>query len=136
MRAVEQAQTRNRKRAVVVAGGPGSGKSVIALSMMGELSRRGRPVLHATGSRSFTQTLRRYAGKRLDPLQNMFMYFNSFMTAEPNDSMCSSVTRRTGSGRRRSTATPRDTAGPARPQVEELSLRRGCRCSCSMSTRL
>nr|WP_260439990.1 hypothetical protein [Humibacillus xanthopallidus] len=31
---------------------------------MGELSRQGRSVMHATGSRSFTMTLRKVAGRR------------------------------------------------------------------------
>ena len=35
---------------------------MIALSLLGELSRQGRTVIHATGSRSFTQTLRKVAG--------------------------------------------------------------------------
>ena len=61
----------------IVSGGPGSGKSVIALSLLGELSRQGRTVLHATGSRSFTQTLRKVAGKRAPRVQKMFQYFNS-----------------------------------------------------------
>jgi uncharacterized protein len=69
---------------VVVSGGPGSGKSVIALSLLGELARQGRTALHATGSKSFTQTLRRYAGKGSTRLKNMFLYFNSFMTADRN----------------------------------------------------
>ena len=44
----------DRRRVIIVTGGPGSGKSVIALSLLGELARQGRTVLHATGSRSFT----------------------------------------------------------------------------------
>ena len=71
-------------RVVVVTGGPGSGKSVIALSLLGELARRGRTVLHATGSRSFTQTMRKVAGKRAPRVQKMFKYFNQFMDAERN----------------------------------------------------
>lgn len=52
---VEQSRAADRKRVIIVTGGPGSGKSVVALSLLGELARRGRTVLHATGSRSFTQ---------------------------------------------------------------------------------
>lgn len=85
LHSVERARRSNNKSAVVITGGPGSGKSVIALSLMGELSRQGRAVLHATGSRSFTQTLRKVAGKRSRAVQSMFKYFNSFMDAEPND---------------------------------------------------
>lgn len=88
MHAVERARRSNTKTAVVVSGGPGSGKSVIALSLMGELSRQGRAVMHATGSRSFTMTLRKVAGKRAPRVQKLFTYFNSFMTAEPNDLDC------------------------------------------------
>lgn len=85
LHAVERARRSAAKTAVVIAGGPGSGKSVIALSLLGELSRQGRAVLHATGSRSFTQTLRKEAGKRAPGVRKMFQYFNSFIAAEPND---------------------------------------------------
>lgn len=85
LHAVERARRSNTKTAVIVSGGPGSGKSVIALSLLGELSRQGRSVLHATGSRSFTQTLRKVAGKRAPRVQKMFQYFNSFAGCSPND---------------------------------------------------
>lgn len=85
LHAVELTRRENHKAIVLVTGGPGSGKSVIALSLFGELSRRGRTVLHATGSRSFTQTLRKVAGVRKPQVQKMFKYFNQFMDAEPND---------------------------------------------------
>lgn len=84
MHEVRAAREADHKRAVVVTGGPGSGKSVIALSLLGELARQGRTVLHATGSRSFTQTLRRVAGHRDRRVQSLFKYFNQFMTAEKN----------------------------------------------------
>ncbi|MGH3356799.1 MAG: DNA/RNA helicase domain-containing protein, partial [Nocardioidaceae bacterium] len=85
MRAVEQARRANSKEAIVVSGGPGSGKSVIALSLLGELSRQGRTVLHATGSSAFTQTLRRVAGARAPRVKGMFKYFNQFVDAVQND---------------------------------------------------
>ncbi|MFD3810677.1 DNA/RNA helicase domain-containing protein [Rhodococcus sp. NPDC058639] len=84
LHAVENSRASNSKRIVIVTGGPGSGKSVIALSLLGELARRGRTVLHATGSRSFTQTLRKVAGHRAPRVQKMFKYFNQFMSADPN----------------------------------------------------
>jgi uncharacterized protein len=82
---VEKARRQNTKTAVVVAGGPGSGKSVIALSLMGQLAREGRTVVHATGSQSFTQTLRKVAAKGSPRVRKTFQYFNSFMAAEPNE---------------------------------------------------
>lgn len=81
---VERAREADHKSIVLVTGGPGTGKSVIALSLLGELARQGRTVLHATGSQSFTKTLRKVAGKGSTRIQAMFKYFNSFMDAERN----------------------------------------------------
>ena len=84
LHAVDRAHRGDSKTAVIVTGGPGSGKSVIALALLGELSRQGRPVLHATGSQSFTQTMRRYVGKGSTAVKSMFKYFNNFVDARPN----------------------------------------------------
>jgi hypothetical protein len=84
LHAVDRAHRGDAKTAVIVTGGPGSGKSVIALALLGELSRQGRPVLHATGSQSFTQTMRRYVGKGSTAVKSMFKYFNNFVDARPN----------------------------------------------------
>ncbi|MFF5176198.1 DNA/RNA helicase domain-containing protein [Micromonospora sp. NPDC000089] len=121
LHAVERARAADRKSIVVVSGGPGSGKSVIALSVLGELARQQRSVMHATGSRSFTQTLRRYAGKGSTRLKNLFGYFNSFMSAERNGFdvlICDEAHRiRETSVNRFTPKTKRDTA---RPQIDEL----------------
>ncbi len=82
--AVERARASDTKQVIVITGGPGSGKSVIALSLVGELWRQGRSALHATGSKSFTETLRKVAGRRNPRVKALFKYFNSFMTAERN----------------------------------------------------
>jgi uncharacterized protein len=84
LHATEAARSGDSKTVVIVTGGPGSGKSVIALSLLGELARRGRTVVHATGSRSFTQTLRKVAGRGSRRTQSLFKYFNSFTDAERN----------------------------------------------------
>ncbi|MEP7023376.1 MAG: DUF2075 domain-containing protein [Actinomycetota bacterium] len=84
MHVTERARSGDSKTVVIVTGGPGSGKSVIALSLLGELARQGRTVLHATGSRSFTQTLRKVAGKGSTRTQTLFKYFNQFMDADKN----------------------------------------------------
>lgn len=121
LHAVDRARRANTKRAVVVSGGPGSGKSVIALSLMGELSRQGRSVVHATGSRSFTQTLRRVAGARAPRVQKLFKYFNSFMSAEPNDLDCLILDE---AHRIRETSvnryTRKEQRDQAQPQIHEL----------------
>ena len=120
LHAVERARRANTKTAVIVSGGPGSGKSVIALSLLGELSRQGRSVLHATGSRSFTQTLRKVAGRRAPRVQKMFQYFNSFIAARPNDLDALILDE---AHRIRETSVSRWTRAEyrtGRPQVEEL----------------
>ena len=79
-RAKSLAQT-ERKAVVIVKGGPGTGKSVIALEVMGELLRQGRSVVHATGSSAFTNTLRKLVGNRA---KSLFKFFNSFVNAPEN----------------------------------------------------
>jgi hypothetical protein len=84
LHAVESARSADRKTVLIISGGPGTGKSVIALSLLGELARQGRSVLHATGSRSFTQTLRKVAGSGSPRVRDMFKYFNQFTDADRN----------------------------------------------------
>ncbi|WP_372491667.1 DNA/RNA helicase domain-containing protein [Gordonia zhenghanii] len=120
MHQVDQAKKSNSKRVIIVSGGPGSGKSVIALELLGELARQGRTVLHATGSRSFTQTLRKVAGHRAPRVQKMFKYFNQFMTADANDL---DVLIMDEAHRVRETSVDRYTKAALRtdrPQVDEL----------------
>ncbi|MEU6618035.1 DUF2075 domain-containing protein [Streptomyces parvus] len=84
LNAVRRAKQSDHKEVVIVTGGPGTGKSVIALSLLGELYRQGTTALHATGSSSFTTTMRKVAGARKREVKDLFKYFNSFMTAERN----------------------------------------------------
>ena len=69
------------KSVIIVKGGPGTGKSVLALEVMGELLRSGKEVYHATGSSAFTNTLRNILGVRSS---NLFKFFNSFMNYKEN----------------------------------------------------
>ncbi len=71
----------DKKSVVIVKGGPGTGKSVIALEVMGQLLRLKRSVVHATGSSAFTNTLRKIVGTRA---RGLFRFFNSFMTMPEN----------------------------------------------------
>jgi uncharacterized protein len=120
MRAVDRSRKGSRKQVIIVTGGPGSGKSVIALSLLGELSRQGRSVLHATGSSAFTQTLRKVAGSRAPRVRALFRYYNQFIDAEPNgiDVLINDEAHRV-----KETSTNRFTPAKnrtGRPQVEEL----------------
>ncbi|GAA5057625.1 hypothetical protein HNP84_000531 [Thermocatellispora tengchongensis] len=72
------------KEVVVIVGGPGTGKSVIAVELLGTLTRQRVHAIHATGSRSFTRTLWRYAGLSGNQ-RGAFTYFNTFSDATPGD---------------------------------------------------
>jgi DUF2075 family protein len=107
----------NKKSVIIVKGGPGTGKSVIALEVMGELLRRGKNVYHATGSSAFTKTLRKILGTRSSKL---FQFFNSFMGYKENQIeilICDEAhrIRETSSNR----FTPRHLRTNT-PQIEEL----------------
>jgi hypothetical protein len=66
LRAIGRASERSRKQVVLVRGGPGTGKSVLALNALGELLRRGfAEVYLVSGSAAFTHGLRRVLGERL-----------------------------------------------------------------------
>jgi DUF2075 family protein len=71
---VKEAASRPHKKTIfIVRGGPGTGKSVVALHLVGALSRAGFNVLHLTGSKAFTENMRRVVGTRAGAL---FKYFN------------------------------------------------------------
>src|SRR5260221_7413423 len=76
MHAVELARAGDSKTVIVVSGGPGPGKSVIAVSLPRELAPRGGGGLHATGARAFSQALRKVAGPGFPPGPSPFQYFH------------------------------------------------------------
>jgi hypothetical protein len=61
----------------LIEGGPGTGKSVIALNLVAELAERGLSTLHLTGSKAFTENLRKIVGGRAGAL---FKYFRDTAT--------------------------------------------------------
>jgi len=71
----------NKKTILIVNGGPGTGKSVIALNLMADLLSSGYNAHYATGSRAFTETLRKIIGARGSV---QFKSFNSYGNAESN----------------------------------------------------
>jgi hypothetical protein len=65
----------DRRSVIIVQGGPGTGKSAIAVNLLAELSKQGYVAQHATGSKAFTENLRKIVGKRSAA---QFSYFNNF----------------------------------------------------------
>jgi DUF2075 family protein len=79
---VRRAMNDTREKAVVVVrGGPGTGKSVIALNLLGVLSKRAVNAQHATGSKAFTENLWKILGIRS---KAQVRYFNNFGQAIAN----------------------------------------------------
>lgn len=70
-----------RKTVLIIKGGPGTGKSVIAINLMADLLLKGYNTYYATGSKAFTETLRAKIGRRGS---TQIKYFNSFTKAEQN----------------------------------------------------
>ncbi|MBI5872023.1 DUF2075 domain-containing protein [archaeon] len=70
-----------QKAVIIVKGGPGTGKSVIAINLMADLLSKGFNAQYATGSKAFTETLRKKIGPRGGV---QFKYFNSYSAAEEN----------------------------------------------------
>ena len=70
-----------RKSVVLVQGGPGTGKSVLAANLLGKLSRADLHTQYTTGSKAFTETLRKILGKRAAA---QLTYSNNYTKSEPN----------------------------------------------------
>ena len=70
-----------QKTVLIVRGGPGTGKSIIALNLMADLLLNGYNAHYATGSKAFTQTLWEIIGRRGSA---QFKYFNSYLSADRN----------------------------------------------------
>ncbi|MBB5856429.1 DNA/RNA helicase domain-containing protein [Amycolatopsis umgeniensis] len=69
---------------VVVAGAAGTGKSALALTLLGEALRAGHRARHATGSQAFTAALRKTAGHGSRATQKLFQYFGTATDTEPD----------------------------------------------------
>ena len=68
----------------LVQGGPGTGKSVIAINLVAELSKLGLRTLHLTGSKAFTENLRKIVGARAGAV---FKYFRDTATLAADDKL-------------------------------------------------
>jgi DUF2075 family protein len=79
MQAATEGIKAKRKSAIIVRGGPGTGKSVIAMNLLGDLSGLGLNAHYVTGSRAFTSTVREIVGSRGAA---QVRYFNSYMDAD------------------------------------------------------
>lgn len=116
LRAVKNAAKTKRKHVILVRGGPGTGKSVIALNALGEVLRQELKVFLVSGSSAFTHGMRRVLGRRVEGLVRFTDYF---WNAEPNSADVLIVDE---AHRIRAMSVPRVPAHlrPTISQVEEL----------------
>lgn len=113
MSVVRKGLSQRQQYAVIVKGGAGTGKSVIGLQLLADLAALGYNAHYATGSGSFTKTLRKIVGSGTE---NLFKYFMSYGTAKPRelDVLIMDEAHRI----REKTGYPFRSTG--RPQVEDL----------------
>lgn len=64
------------KQVIIVKGGPGTGKSVIAMNLAAALLRNSYSAHYVTGSKAFTETLRKIIGSHG---ADLFTYSNNYM---------------------------------------------------------
>ncbi len=116
MDSVRVAGQNQQKVAFIIAGGPGTGKSVIAVNLVAELSALGVRTLHVTGSKAFTENLRKIVGTRAGA---MFKYFRDTANIdEPLDVVILDEAHRI-----RTISTSRFTPAKARsgkPQIDDI----------------
>lgn len=79
---LEKALSSGEKSAVIAKGGPGTGKTVIAINLLANLIQRKQGLVHfVTGSGAFTRTLRQV----IDPsIGRLFNFTNSYVRQKPN----------------------------------------------------
>lgn len=84
MDSVKSAGQNQQQVVFLVQGGPGTGKSVIAVNLVAELAALGLRTLHLTGSKAFTENLRKIVGTRAGVL---FKYFRDTASVSPDDKL-------------------------------------------------
>ncbi|MET8604423.1 DUF2075 domain-containing protein [Streptomyces rubiginosohelvolus] len=118
------------KRVYILRGGPGSGKSAVALEMQRALGLKGRETVLASGSHAYTETLREIMlgtarrGQTADKRRaafKLYRYFNSFSETPP-DSIDVLICDEAHRMRRSSTYrwTPKELRDDDRPQATEV----------------
>ncbi|AOM79494.1 DUF2075 domain-containing protein [Pedobacter steynii] len=82
MSIVRKGLENKQKHAIIVKGGAGTGKSVIGLQLLADLAALNFNTQYATGSKAFTETLRKILG---DSSKSLLKYFMSYGEAESNE---------------------------------------------------
>ncbi len=114
---VRQSYHTREKSVFIIHGGPGTGKSVLATNLVARLSKQHYSVNHATGSKAFTENLRKRVGSRASAVFNYFNNYTHLRVNELDVLVCDEAHRiRTSSNHRFTRADKRSEI----PQVAEL----------------
>lgn len=70
-----------KKQVLIIKGGPGTGKSLIAINLLSELTRRQLWAEYVTGSAAFTQSYKRAIGNS-NGASNLFKYTNNYVDVQ------------------------------------------------------
>lgn len=84
MNRIRLVSTSTHKSVILVTGGPGSGRSLIAVSLLAELYRAGRRVRYASGSSAVIETMRKFRCAQSPELRKLFTYYKQYAAVEPN----------------------------------------------------
>jgi uncharacterized protein len=83
---VSKASKNREKSVVIVHGGPGTGKSVIAINILAEAAQRGKKVFYGCKSKPFTEGLKSLVGKNCTLLfSNLYRFLPSIVTEDEMD---------------------------------------------------
>ena len=76
---------KTKKQVLIVKGGPGTGKSLIAINLLAELANLGKWAEYVTGSAAFTQSYKKAIGSGAG---NLFKYTNNYVQPQTEKRDC------------------------------------------------
>ena len=85
MAIIKNCLTQDKKHVLIIKGGPGTGKSLIAINLLAELSKQGKWAEYVTGSAAFTQSYKKAIG---NGASSLFKYTNNYVETQTQKRDC------------------------------------------------